>query len=89
MHKERTALFAVLRFVIIHSVVKIILGEIFCFPESLVRVKALAIPAILEILVILCKLLRAHDFHIVAGAAYCKQGNDDKDNRSGAACIFL
>ena len=89
MHKERTALFAVLRFVIIHPVAKIILGEIFRFPESLVRVEAFAVAVVIKSIVILCKLLRTDDFYLVADAAHRKQGNHDKDNRSGAAGIFL
>lgn len=74
---------------VIRSVVKIILGEIFRFSESLVRVESFTVAVVLEILVILRLLLRTDDLHIIANAAYRKQGNDNKDNRAGTVIILF
>ena len=70
---------------LIDPVVKIIFGEIFRLSIGFIRVKAFAVAVILEIPVILCLLLRTDDLHIIANAAYRKQGNDNKDNRADAA----
>lgn len=72
------------------AILKVILGEIFRFAVSLVRVKALPVAVVLVKFVLVRRLLlRAHDLHIVTDASDCKQGNNDKDNRADAAGIFL
>ena len=74
---------------LIDPVVKIIFGEIFRLSIGFIRVKAFAVAVILEIPVILCLLLRTDDLHIIANAAYRKQGNDNKDNRADAAIVLF
>ena len=72
------------------AILKVILGEIFRFAVSLVRVKALPVAVVLVKFVLVRRLqFRAHDLPLIADASDCKQGDDDKDDRADAAGILL